>query len=100
MYAPGRLNSVREVLGIHNPSAYKLHLATWNQHYQPLDVLVRNWDEWVGWSRNRWSKNEFGRPKIMALADFFLLGPVFGAVLGRVLRTSPRAVLLYLSWNS
>lgn len=62
---------LRSVLPIENPSEYKLHLATWNGELHPLDVFVRDWYEWVGWSRYRSTQDDFNLPKIMALMNFY-----------------------------
>ncbi len=63
---------LQQVLAIENPTDYKLHLATWNQLHNPLDIFVSDWHEWVGWSRYRSSQDDFNRPKIMALMNFYL----------------------------
>ncbi len=92
---------VQSVLSLANPSEYKLHLATWNGQVHPLDAFVRDWEEWVGWSRYRGSTNEFGRPKILALADFYpethmwLFGGCFNVV-GRTGIPGPNSYQLEL----
>lgn len=62
-----------------------MHFAVWNQSEQPLDVFVRDRNEWEGWNawRNSTGKNDFNRPYIFSLiryyhrADTWLFGGVF-----------------------
>lgn len=60
------------LLNIQNSSEYKVHLACWNQEDQPLDVFVRDREEWDGWNSWRSSKDEFNREFILSLAHFYL----------------------------
>lgn len=53
------------------PNKYKVHLASWNKQDQPLDVFVRSWDEWEGWNRYRKGRDEFNRPYVIGLIDFY-----------------------------
>lgn len=55
----------------HDPSEYKVHLACWNQKDQPLDVFVRSKTEWEGWNRYRGVRDDFNRPYIFSLIDFY-----------------------------
>ena len=50
---------------------YKLHLATWNGSDQPLDVFVRSRSAWDGWNRWRTTRDDFNRPFIFSLIDFY-----------------------------
>jgi len=50
---------------------YKLHLACWNGHQQPLNVYLQNWDNWVGWNQWRGGKNDFNREYIFSLIQFY-----------------------------
>ena len=59
------------VLPIPNPKDYKVHLACWNGENQPLDVFVRDPGEWDSWNTWRSGKDEFNRPYILALIDFY-----------------------------
>lgn len=59
------------VLHVANPEQYKLHLACWNQHDQPLDVFVRDRNEWANWNRWRGMRDDFSRPYIFSLIDFY-----------------------------
>lgn len=59
------------LLSIPDPNKYKVHLACWNGQDQPLDVFVRDRDEWDGWNQWRSSKDEFNRTYILSLAHFY-----------------------------
>jgi hypothetical protein len=50
---------------------YKVHFARWNNEEQPLEVLVRDMGEWQGWQEHRPARNDFNRPYIFALAQFY-----------------------------
>lgn len=56
---------------IASPEQYKLHLACWNGTDQPLDVFVRDRDEWNGWNRWRATRDDFSRPYIFSLIEFY-----------------------------
>lgn len=58
-------------LPIPDPGDYKAHLASWNREDQPLDVFVRDRTEWDGWNSWRSGKDEFNRPYIFSLIDFY-----------------------------
>lgn len=58
-------------LQITKPEDYKLHIASWNGHDHPLDVFVRDREEWDWWNRYRGAKNIFNRPYILALIAFY-----------------------------
>lgn len=59
------------ILHISNPKDFKVHLASWNGKHQPLDVFVRNRDEWDGWNSWRSDKDQFNRGFILSLLDFY-----------------------------
>ena len=63
--------SVTKIINIDNPKQFKLHAARWNEDDHPLDVYVRDKDEWVRWNTWRGKKNEFSRNYIFALIDFY-----------------------------
>jgi hypothetical protein len=50
---------------------YKLHLAGWNGSVQPLNEYLRGWDFWLGWNAWRGNKNDFNRPYIFSLIQFY-----------------------------
>lgn len=59
------------ILPISNPGDYKVHLSSWNQFDQPLDVFVRDqaeWDSWNGWMSSR---DDFNRKYILSFANFY-----------------------------
>ena len=65
---------------------YKLHFAVYNGKHQPLDVWVRNPEDWHGWQAYRPHRNEFNRPYIFSVMDFYrerdiwLFGGIFRVV--------------------
>lgn len=65
------------------PSHYKVHLASWNGANHPLDVFVRDQQEWYDWNRWRGQKDDFNREYIFSLIDFhtekdtWLFGGIF-----------------------
>ena len=65
------------------PEQYKLHFARWNKKNQPLDVWVRDKQEWQTWQEHRPARNDFNRPFIFSLVQFYhepdiwLFGGVF-----------------------
>ncbi len=75
-----RLSDIWSIAG---PSDYKLHFARWNGHSQPLEVWARDKGEWQGWQEYRPARDEFNRPKIFSLIQFYhepdawLFGGVF-----------------------
>jgi hypothetical protein len=58
------------ILPLANPDQFKMHLAVWNGHTQPLDAFVRGGTEWEGWNSWKSGRDEFNRPYILALMDF------------------------------
>ena len=65
---------------------YKLHLACYNGHEQPLNVYLQGWDRWVGWNEWRGKINDFNRQYIFSLIKFYqepnkwLFGGIFEVV--------------------
>ena len=53
------------------PTDYKVHFARWNGHAQPLEVFVRNKEEWQGWQEYWPGRNDFNRPYIFSLMQFY-----------------------------
>jgi len=53
------------------PEQYKVHLASYNGNVQPLDEFVSDRKAWDGWNSWRSKKNDFNRPYIFALMDFY-----------------------------
>jgi hypothetical protein len=60
-----------QIFPIAAPEQYKLHLASWNNEDQPLDVFVRDREEWDGWNRWRGERDDFSRDYIFSLIDFY-----------------------------
>lgn len=82
---------LQSLLPISEPRDYKIHLACWNGQNQPLDVFVRDRDEWTRWNTWRSQKDDFNRDYILALIDFYPEPDVwlFGGVY-RVISRSPK----------
>jgi hypothetical protein len=59
------------VYPVPRPEQFKLHLACGNGSDQPLDVFVRNRSEWDGWNSWRGTRDDFSRPFIFSLIDFY-----------------------------
>ncbi len=68
------------------PGDYKLHFARWNGKSQPLEVWVRDKKGWQGWQEYRPKRDDFNRPFIFSLIQFYhepdtwLFGGVFRVV--------------------
>jgi len=71
---------VSQILNI-NPRHYKLHLATTSEDgTNPLDVFIRDRNEWADWQRYRGSKDEWTREYIFTLIKFhnnWIFGGIF-----------------------
>ncbi len=72
-----------DIWQISTPENYKLHFARWNRESQPLEVWARDELEWKGWQEYRPARDEFNRPSIFSLIQFYheqdiwLFGGVF-----------------------
>ncbi len=74
---------LRDIWPIDNVRDYKVHFGRWNRHTQPLDEWVRSPLNWVGWQEYRPKKNDFSRPYIFSLMNFYPDGQrtwLFGGV--------------------
>lgn len=60
-----------DIWPISNLGDYKLHFARWNGDTQPLDVWVRDKNEWQGWQEYWPKRNDFNRPYIFSLMQFY-----------------------------
>lgn len=60
-----------EIWPIEQPTDYKAHFARWNGSEQPLEVFIRDRVEWQGWQEYRPSRDEFNRPLIFSLIQFY-----------------------------
>jgi hypothetical protein len=74
------------IFSIDNLSDYKIHFAVWNGKEQPLDVFVRDKEEWKGWNSFRGNRNVFSRKYIFSLIRYYhqpdkwLFGGVFEVI--------------------
>ncbi len=59
------------VLPIAEPGNYKCHFARWNGKNQPLEVFIRDRQEWRGWQEYRGDRNDFNREYIFSLMSFY-----------------------------
>jgi hypothetical protein len=72
-----------DIWPIASPETYKLHFARWNKESQPLEVWARDKREWQGWQEYRPARDDFNRPFIFSLMQFYhepdiwLFGGVF-----------------------
>jgi hypothetical protein len=60
-----------EIWPIAAPENYKLHFARWNGEKEPLEVWVRDKREWQGWQEYRPARDDFNRPLIFSLIQFY-----------------------------
>lgn len=75
-----------KILPISNLDEYKIHFAVWNGEEQPLDVFVRDPDEWKDWNSWRGGRNDFSRKFIFSLIRYhhqpnkWLFGGIFEVI--------------------
>jgi hypothetical protein len=83
---------LRDIWPIAVPEALKLHFARWNGESQPLEVWARDRAAWQLWQEYRPARNDFNRPFIFALAQFYHEPDVwlFGGVYRVLARHSDR----------
>lgn len=62
---------LRDIWLVENLVEYKIHFARWNGHSQPLEVFARDRREWQGWQEYYPGRNEFNRPLIFSLIQFY-----------------------------
>jgi hypothetical protein len=62
---------LKDIINVESPKKYKIHLANWNGHDQPLDLFVRDRERWKGWNSYRGEKDEFNREYIFSVIDFY-----------------------------
>ena len=62
---------LRDIWNIENIGDYKIHFARSNGNHQPLEVWARSSEEWQGWQEYRPGRNDFNRPLIFALMQFY-----------------------------
>ncbi len=62
---------LQDVLPVGDTRNYKVHFARHNGTDHPLDVWSRSREEWRGWQEFWPGKNDFNRPRILALAQYY-----------------------------
>ena len=62
---------MQDIWPIENLYDYKIHFARFNGHSQPLEVWARSTQEWQGWQEYRPDRNDFNRPFIFSLIQFY-----------------------------
>ncbi|MFZ3123233.1 MAG: GIY-YIG nuclease family protein [Thermodesulfovibrionales bacterium] len=62
---------LQNLLKIDPLEEYKIHFAVWNGDEQPLDVFVRDRNEWKGWNSWRNKRDDFSRRYIFSLIRFY-----------------------------
>ncbi len=62
---------LRDIWPLDALSDYKVHFARWNGREQPLEVFVRDRDEWQEWQEYWPGRNDFNRPYIFSLVRFY-----------------------------
>lgn len=75
--------SLSEIWQTDNVEDYKVHFGRWNGVEQPLEAWARDEHEWRGWQEYRPGRDDFNRPLIFSLlqfyheADSWLFGGIF-----------------------
>ncbi len=62
---------LRDIWPIASPQNYKVHFARWNEEQQPLEVWARDQAEWKTWQEYRPARDDFNRPYIFSLVQFY-----------------------------
>jgi len=62
---------LKDIWSFDTPHKGKVHFARWNKEAQPLEVFVRDRQEWQGWQEYRPKRDEFSRPYIFSLMQFY-----------------------------
>lgn len=62
---------LNKILPIENLGEYKVHFAVWNGNDQPLDVFVRDPEEWKRWNSHRGIRDDFSRKFIFSLIRYY-----------------------------
>jgi len=84
---------LRDIWPIENTSDYKIHFARRNEDgVQPLEIWVRNKNDWQSWQETKGKRNYFNRPFIFSLIDFYHEKDIwlFGGIFRVVKRLSDR----------
>ncbi|MGD9661518.1 MAG: GIY-YIG nuclease family protein [Porticoccaceae bacterium] len=62
---------LESIITIEDPSNYKVHFAVWNGTEEPLDVFIRDQEEWKWWNSWKGQKNDFSRKYIFSLIRYY-----------------------------
>jgi hypothetical protein len=62
---------LRDIWPLSNVEDFKLHFARSNGVDQPLEVWARDRQEWQGWQEYRPARDDFNRPYIFSLVQFY-----------------------------
>lgn len=62
------LKTIMPIADLHD---YKIHFAVWNGEEQPLDVFVRDQDEWKGWNSWKGGRDDFSRRYIFSVIRYY-----------------------------
>jgi hypothetical protein len=84
---------LQDIWQVTAPENYKLHFARWNGANQPLEVWVRDKQEWQGWQEYRPARNDFNRPFIFSIMQFYHEPDIW--LFGGVYRVSKRRADAY-----
>ncbi len=77
---------VENLLNIDDVRKHKIHFAVWNGVEQPLDVFVRDREEWKRWNSWRGNRDDYSREYIFSLIRYYpqpdkwLFGGIFKVV--------------------
>lgn len=62
---------LRDIWTIENTEDYKVHFARYDGDAEPLEVWARSPEDWRGWQEYWPGRNDFNRPRIFALMQFY-----------------------------
>ena len=65
------MNALTRLLEIDQETDFKIHAACYNQEDQPLDVFLRDREEWNDWTAWFSGTHYFNRPYVISLMDFY-----------------------------
>jgi hypothetical protein len=63
--------ALTDIWTIESPTLYKVHFARWNGSSQPLEVFVRDRQEWQGRQEYYPGRDDFNRRYIFSLAQYY-----------------------------
>ena len=63
--------NLRSLLQLEDLNNYKLHAARNNKFHEPLDVFLRDRNEWDRWNSWQGTKNEFNRDLLVSIIKFY-----------------------------